>query len=48
MNWWWMAVLLKPLFTLIFMVVLVLPIKIAFQRFLPAGKLKDTLFTRLN
>lgn len=45
---WALAVLFKPLLTFIFMLVFVLPIKLAFQRFLPEGKLKDILFTRLN
>lgn len=45
---WALAVLFKPFLTFVFMLIFVLPIKLAFQRFLPAGRVKDILFKRLN
>lgn len=45
---WALSVLFKPFLTFILMLVFVLPIKFAFQKFLPAGKLKNILFMRLN
>ena len=45
MQW---ALLLKPLGVVIFMAVLVAPIKVALWRLMPESPLKRLLFTRIN
>jgi len=46
MEWAW-AVALKPLALLIFFTVLVLPLKLLFQKIIPEGKIKRFLFQKL-
>jgi hypothetical protein len=45
---WWLAIFLKPLFALVILVGIVLPIKLFFKRVLPEGYIKDVLFTKMN
>lgn len=45
---WVLALLLKPLIFLFFLVCIILPLKILAMKFIPEGKLKRILFTRLN
>lgn len=45
---WWIAILLKPVFALVFMVCLVLPLKLAFLKWFPEGRAKRLLLVKLN
>ncbi len=45
---WWLAILFKPLFSLFFMLCLVLPIKILLLKIIPDGYVKDVLLVKLN
>jgi hypothetical protein len=42
-----LAMVLKPFIALILMGLIVLPIKMLFERIIPEGKVKRILFTRL-
>jgi hypothetical protein len=46
MEWAW-AVALKPFVLFIFFVVLVLPLKLLFQKIIPEGKIKRFLFWQI-
>lgn len=45
---WWIAILLKPVFALVFMVCLVLPLKLAFVRWFPEGEWKRALLSPVH
>ncbi len=48
MEPWVIAVIVKPLVLFILMVCIVLPIKLAFIRFFPEGRIKRFLLIRTN
>lgn len=48
MTNWQIALLLKPFGMYLFMVVLVCPFTYLFKKYLPEGKIKRTLFKRIN
>ena len=48
MNDWLLALVLKPLIALAVFGLIVLPIKMAFQRWFPAGRVKRLLLTRIT
>ena len=48
MSNWMIALLLKPLVLLVLFVGVLLPIKIAFQRWMPDGRVKRLLLRRIN
>ncbi len=45
---WLVAVVLKPFLALAFFALLVLPLKVAFVRFFPGGRVKRLLLRRIN
>lgn len=48
MEPWQIAILIKPFVLLVFFGLIVLPIKLLFQRFLPDGRIKRLLFKRIG
>ena len=48
MSNWMIALLLKPLVLLVLFVCVLLPIKLAFQRWMPDGRVKRLLLRRIN
>lgn len=45
---WWLAIFLKPLFAIVILIGIVLPIKLFFKSVLPEGYAKDVLFTDMR
>lgn len=48
MTTWMIALLVKPLALLTFFVCVLLPIRLAFQRWFPDGRIKRLLLRRIN
>lgn len=48
MSNWMIALLLKPLVLLVLFVGVLLPIRVAFQRWMPDGRIKRLLLRRIN